>query len=242
MPAPNPQRRRQTCQRSRPENTGIESSTAASSISSKLALSRESSSPGKMPKGGPFGWSQIKKKPASSPPGGSSAATRDPQSAHNLRGRAFVDQAIGCGGKAEKIVTNQVDRSRLGAPLCGCLVQHLARRFNRLRRKIERRDGPAQFGQMGGIPGAAAAGNQCVQRGRLAGDEAGKSRRGAAGIPGRDAFIEALAPEIRVLRALFGGLGRGGRRGGRQEVRRGWVHGFFRALLDCSMASSRWLE
>ena len=92
------------------------------------------------------------------------------------------------------------------------LHQPIARRFTRLRRKIARRDGPAQFGQMGGIPGAAAAGNQGVQRCRLTGDEAGKSRRDAASVPGRHAFIETLAPEIRVLRALLGGLGRGGRR------------------------------
>lgn len=48
-----PHRRRQTCQRSLPWNTGIESVTARSSISSRSGASSASSSAGDAPKGGP---------------------------------------------------------------------------------------------------------------------------------------------------------------------------------------------
>jgi hypothetical protein len=46
---------------------------------------------------------------------------------------AFVDQAEIARGKGEKIIANQVDRSRLNAPLCGHLAQYVARGFNRFR-------------------------------------------------------------------------------------------------------------
>ena len=54
-------RLRQTCQRSCPAISGIESATVASSMRAKFGASSASSCPGRMPKGRPFGWSQMKK-------------------------------------------------------------------------------------------------------------------------------------------------------------------------------------
>ena len=98
-----------------------------------------------------------------------------------------------------------------GSPLGGQQFPHFARRGDGDGREIERRDRPAKFGEMGGFPGAAAAGNQRVQRRRLAGDEIGKGGGHLAGIPRRDALAEALAPEIRMFRALIVGFDLGGR-------------------------------
>ena len=72
--------------------------------------------------------------------------------------------------------------------------------------------GQPSSARCGRLPGAAAAGNQRVERRRLAGDEIGKGGRHLAGIPRRDALAEALAPEIGVLRALIVGFDLGGRR------------------------------
>jgi len=118
---------------------------------------------------------------------------------------AFVDQVdwlIRREGK--KIGTDEIDRG---------FAENVSCRRDGERGKIERRDPPAQFGQVSRLPGAAAAGNQRIERRRLAGDEVGKGFRHLAGIPGRDTFAEAFAPEIGMFRTLFAWfyLARGGR-------------------------------
>ena len=124
---------------------------------------------------------------------------------------AFVDQTdLSCRGEGEKVGANEVDRSTR---------QNLAGLFDGDRRKIQRGNRPADIRQMGRLPGAAAAGDQCVERQRLAGDEVGEGIRNLAGIPGGDAFAKALSPEIGVFRTLFRWLD-------------GFAHGFFRARAD----------